>query len=206
MKYKAHDFDVILGDDLDSDEVHALVRDALRLANAQLADSAASYVWCTWRTYPEFLSAVLDAGLQPSGCIVWKKGRIGPGNSDYRPEHEFCLYCRPDEDNEHELCVYCKGESFTAGRGESDVWEVSRDTGYVHPTQKPVALCERALEHNTRRGDRVLDVFGGSGSTLIACENLDRRSLTMELDPAYCDVIIDRWERHAGKKAEKLDG
>jgi DNA modification methylase len=100
--------------------------------------------------------------------------------------------------------LYCTGETWEGGRGQSDVWEVSRDTGYVHPTQKPVALAERALGNSTQPGGVVLDLFGGSGSTLLACENLNRRARLVELDPGYCDVIVDRWERHTGGEAEVL--
>lgn len=202
MSYKSGGLGGIKGDDLRGDDLQDLVRDALALGAAHRAPGAAVYVWCTWRTYPEFVRAVADAGLTPSGCIVWKKGRVGPGSAHYRPEHEFCLYCRPEVDNDHELCVYCAGEEWDGGRGQSDVWEVSRDSGYVHPTQKPVSLAERALEHTTHRGSVVLDLFGGSGSTMLACENIGRSARLMELDPAYCDVIVDRWERHTGRKAE----
>ena len=133
MSYQAFDrqFEVIEGDDLRGDELVALVRDALALAAAHRAPGAAAYVWCTWRTYPEFVQAVVDAGLKPSGCIVWKKGRVGPGSAHYRPEHEFCLYCRPEVDNDHDLCVYCAGDIWEGGRGQSDVWEVSREPGLL---------------------------------------------------------------------------
>jgi len=87
----------------------------------------------------------------------------------------------------------------------SDVWRFGRPGGdYVHPTQKPVALVERALRNSSREGDCVLDPFGGSGSTLIAAEELGRRAFLMELDPLYCDVIVKRWEEFTGRKARCL--
>ena len=86
----------------------------------------------------------------------------------------------------------------------SDVWRFARERGtYRHPTQKPVALVERALRNSSREGDLVLDLFAGSGSTLIAAEQLDRRAALMELDPLYCDVIVERWEAFTGRKAQK---
>lgn len=87
-----------------------------------------------------------------------------------------------------------------------DVWYEKRDNTakYVHPTQKPVRLAERALKRNSKSGDIVIDAFGGSGSTLIGCEQLGRKCYAMELDPKYCDVIIKRWEMFSGKKAAKL--
>jgi hypothetical protein len=161
------------------------------------------YVWCTWRTFPEFQSAIAGAGLSPSSCIVWKKGRVGPGSAHYRPEHEFCMYCTPEEEGDHELCIYCAGEHWAGGRGLSDVWEAARESNYLHPTQKPVELAEKAFKPSLPYGGSVLDLFGGSGSTLIAAENLGRRAYVMELDPGYCDVIVDRWERHTGRVAER---
>lgn len=84
------------------------------------------------------------------------------------------------------------------------MWNVSKDNAndYVHATQKPVGLSTIAIENTTLAGGTVLDVFGGSGSTLIACEQLNRRCYTMELDPKYCDVIVKRWETLTGKKAK----
>ena len=204
MDYQSAKLGGIEGDKLAGDELKALVHDSLALARTYIAESASTYVWCTWRTYPEFVEAVTAAGLEISGCIVWKKGRVGPGQAHYRPEHEFCLYCRPAEDNHHELCVYCAGDTWEGGRGQSDVWEISRDARYVHPTQKPIALAERAMENGTKRRQVVLDPFGGSGSTLIAAENLKRRARLMDLDPGYVDVIVDRWERHTGLQAERV--
>lgn len=89
----------------------------------------------------------------------------------------------------------------------SSVWEEKKDNpnDYVHPTQKPVALSARAIRSSTEIGDRVLDTFGGSGSTLIACEQINRICYTMELDPKYCDVIIKRWENLTGQKAVKIN-
>lgn len=204
MDYKSAKLGGIKNDTLAGDELKALVHDSLALGRAHLSPRAATFVWCTWRTYPEFVEAVTATGLDISGCIVWKKGRVSPGSAHYRPEHEFCLYCRPAEDNDHDLCIYCAGDTWEGGRGQSDVWEMSRDTGYVHPTQKPIGLAERAMEHCTKRRDVVLDLFGGSGSTLIAAENLQRRARVMELDPAYVDVIADRWARHTGQTPERV--
>ena len=101
---------------------------------------------------------------------------------------------------------YCKGDDWRGGKGESDIWAMSRGaTGeYVHPTQKPVELLERALNNSSKAGDVVIDSFGGSGSTLIACEKTGREARLMELDPKYCDVIIKRWEDYTGKTAELL--
>lgn len=184
---KAHG--MILGDDKTGEALIALVRGAIAAAVANSKEGAAAYVCFPWRTYTEFEEALEQAGLKPSACIVWDKKSIGLGNSNYRPQHEFIFYC--------------KGGAWYGDRAESDVWYMSRgNTGaYVHPTQKPVELIERALTNSSKAGDTVLDVFGGSGSTLIACEKHGRHARLMELDPKYCDVIIKRWQDFTGRQA-----
>lgn len=86
------------------------------------------------------------------------------------------------------------------------VWDFSREVKYVHPTQKPIALVKRAIKNSSKHGQIVVDLFGGSGSTLMAAEETGRTCYTMELDEKFCDVIIKRWEEHTGKKAVVLDG
>ena len=184
---KAHG--MILGDDKTGDDLIALVRDALASAVAVSKSGSATYVCFPWRTYSEFEAGMESCGLKASACIVWDKKSIGLGNSNYRPQHEFIFYC--------------KGGAWYGDKAQSDVWSLSRGaTGkYVHPTQKPVELIERALENSSKGGDTVLDVFGGSGSTLIACEKTGRESRLMELDPKYVDVIVKRWQEFTGKQA-----
>jgi DNA modification methylase len=188
-KVKAHG--VILGDQARGDELVALVRDALAAGLTFCRPGAAAYVCLTWRTYGEFARALSLAGLAIAACIVWDKGSIGLGFQHYRGQHEFIFYCR--------------GAAWFGGNAESDVWEISRGaTGeYVHPTQKPVALLERAIRNSSRAGDVVLDLFGGSGSTLIACERTSRIARLVELDPKYCDAIVRRWETFTGRTAER---
>ena len=117
-------------------------------------------------------------------CIVWAKNVFGMGNG-YRHQHEFCLF---------------NGKIDEVIKNESDLWEVKKDRNYVHPTQKPVALSVRAFGNHIKLLN-VLDLFGGSGSTLIGAEQTGRKAYVMELDPKYCDVIVQRWEEFTGKKA-----
>lgn len=93
------------------------------------------------------------------------------------------------------------------GKRIGSVWNIPKDNAndYIHATQKPVKLSATAIENTTSKGNIILDVFGGSGSTLIACEQLGRRCFMMELDPKYCDVIIKRWENITGQKAVKIN-
>lgn len=128
---------------------------------------------------------MLHLKTMPRDVIVWKKNNFGLGRG-YRGQYELCFYWGP-----------------FAG-SDSDVWDYSKDTKYVHPTQKPLTLAQRAFSNSP--GQNVLDPFGGSGSTLIACEQLNRKCYMMELDPKYCSVIIERWEALTGKKGVKLDG
>jgi len=184
---KAHG--MILGDDKTGDDLIALVKDALTSAVAVSKAGSASYVCFPWRTYSEFEAALAGCGLDVSACIVWDKKSIGLGNANYRPQHEFIFYC--------------KGGAWYGDRAQSDVWALSRGaTGeYVHPTQKPVELIERAIGNSSKAGDSILDLFGGSGSTLIACEKTGRHARLMELDPKYVDVIVRRWQEFTGKQA-----
>jgi DNA modification methylase len=187
---KAHG--MILGDDKTGDDLIQLIRDALLSAVTTTKEGSSAYVCFPWRTYTEFEAAMLECGLKASACIVWDKKSIGLGQSNYRPQHEFIFYC--------------KGGAWYGDKAQSDVWYMSRGaTGqYVHPTQKPVELIEKAINNSSKAGDIIIDCFGGSGSTMIAAEKLGRHSRLMELDPKYCDVIIKRWEDFTGKKAVLL--
>lgn len=126
--------------------------------------------------------------------IIWNKGGGGIGDL----KHTFST------DYEVILCAN-NGKEIT-GKRIGSVWTIKKDSSseYVHPTQKPIKLSEFAIRNTTERGDIVLDLFGGSGSTLIACEQMDRRCRMMEYDPAYCDVIVDRWEKFTGNKAKLI--
>ena len=183
---KAHG--MIIGDDLKGDDLLQMVSDSIGNAVNMGKSGGAAYICFTWRTYTEFHGALSAIDLEPKACIVWDKKSIGLGNSNYRPQHEFIFYCA--------------GQWF-GDKSQADVWNMTRGaTGkYVHPTQKPVELVEKAIINSSKSGDLVHDCFGGSGSTLIACEKTNRHSRLMELDPKYCDVIIKRWQEFTGKQA-----
>ena len=188
-------FGMIANDDAQGADLIGLVRDALTMAKMSSKDGAAAYICFPWRTYSEFEAAVEAAGFEVNACIVWDKQHFGLGHQDYRPQHEFIFYS--------------KGGVWHGDRAQSDVWYCKREHhgSYVHPTQKPVDLIERALSNSSKRGDLVIDCFGGSGSTLIACEKTGRNSRLLELDPKYCDVIIRRWQEFTGKAAvREADG
>jgi len=185
---KAHG--MILNDDLKDDGLYNLIHDSIKNLNLFTKKGASKYICFSWKTYSSFESAIKQNGLSIKSCIVWDKKSIGLGNSHYRPQHEFMFYIQGD---------------WFGDKKQSDVWYSSRgDTGkYVHPTQKPTDLIIRSLKNSSKEEDIVLDLFTGSGSTLIACEKVNRKFMGSELDPKYCDTIIQRWEDFTGKKAIK---
>lgn len=157
--------------------------------------NGACYVW-----FADTKAATLYNAAEKYGeihaLIIWvKNGGYGALNANYKQKHEPCLYWKPKN---------CK-LNFVGATTETTVWEINKDgVNEYHPTQKPVALPMKAIRNHD--AERVLDLFGGSGSTLIACEQLDRACYMMELDPKYVDVIIDRWEKFTGEKAVLLNG
>jgi len=178
---RSGNFDVIKNDNLSDSDFKNFINKTINII--KYIDAPIHYIWCNWKFY-----GILQEKLDYKSCIVWAKNVFGLGNG-YRHQHEFCLF---------------NGYIDDEIKNESDLWEISKDTNYFHPTQKPVALCGRAL-NNHKKVENILDLFGGSGSTLIACEQLNRNCYMMELDEKYVDVIIDRWETLTGKKAVLLN-
>jgi DNA modification methylase len=169
--------DVIKNDDIPEHEFENFILEVCSVI--KVLDPKAYYVWCNWNFY-----GLLQRNLKFKTCIVWAKNVFGMGQG-YRHQHEFCLF---------------NGKIDEVIKNESDLWEIKKDHNYVHPTQKPVALSVRAFGNHIKLLN-VLDLFGGSGSTLIGAEQTGRKAFVMELDPKYCDVIVKRWEDFTGKKA-----
>jgi len=148
------------------------------------------FVWTSWKVITTWIDMFEGFGY-PTNQVIWSKGGGGIGDlkKTFSSDYETAL-------------VWHRGAELT-GKRIGSVWKVDKDgaSTYMHPTQKPVALPEEAIDKTTRQGDLVLDLFGGSGSTLIACEKTNRVSYNMELDPKYCDVIIKRWQEFTGKQA-----
>lgn len=148
------------------------------------------FVWTSWKVLTKWLDQFESFGY-PSNQVIWYKpgGGIGDLKRTFASDYETAL-------------VWHRGAELT-GKRIGSVWKVSKDgaTEYLHPTQKPVALAEEALDKTTKPGWLVLDLFGGSGSTLIACEKTGRHARLMELDPKYVDVIVRRWQEFTGKQA-----
>lgn len=174
-------FDVIKNDNLADNDFKAFIKDTIN--TIKYLNPTSYYICCNWAFY-----GILQLELKPKACIVWAKNVFGMGKG-YRHQHEFILF---------------DGFIDASITNESDLWQIKKDTNYKHPTQKPVELSARAIKNSTKPTQNVVDLFGGSGSTLIACEQLNRKCFMMELDEHYCDVIIQRWENLTGKQAVKL--
>jgi DNA modification methylase len=137
--------------------------------------------------------AFIEAGGKWSTFVIWAKNTFTLGRADYQRQYEPILYGWK-QGNDHYWC---------GARDQGDVWFVNKPVrNELHPTMKPVELVERAVNNSSKSRDIVLDCFGGSGTTLIACEKLNRQCRMIELDPKYVDVIVKRWEEFTGKKAE----
>ena len=160
-----------------------------------MKEGAVFYIWHADSEGYNFRGACNDIGWTVRQCLIWNKNSMVLGRQDYHWKHEPCLYGWKD--------------------GASHLWASDRKQTTVidfnkpqrngeHPTMKPVGLFDYQIKNNTKGGDIVLDLFGGSGTTLIACEQNKRIAYLMELDPHYCDVIIARWETLTGKTAVLL--
>lgn len=170
----------------------------LALSNAALASDVASiYVWSPPLLEGfSILRAIIDSGWHVQSQLIWNKTPFVIGRADYHWKHEVCWYGYKG-----------KNHTWNGGRNKATVWDIPKTRiSDSHPTMKPVELAEVACNNNTDHGHKVLDLFGGSGSTLIACEKTNRKCFMMEIDPHYCDVIIARWEKYTNKKAELMNG
>jgi DNA modification methylase len=182
---------------LENDDKTLMYSGALPIAYMASKDGAALYLWFADRFAKDVLNALDECNFQVRTWIIWNKNlaQFGAIGAQYKPKHEPCIY------------AFKKGKApfWNGPNNEVTVWDVKRHSkNEFHPTQKPVDLPVRALENSSKGGDIILDLFGGSGSTLIACEKTNRHAMLMELDPKYCDVIVKRWEDFTGKKAVLL--
>ena len=144
------------------------------------------------------MSRVLaEEGGHWSDTLIWHKDRFVLGRADYQRAYEP-IWFGWREGASHHWC---------GDRDQDDIWEIAQPSDApLHPTMKPLPLMERAIANSSTPGDLVLDLFAGSGSTLVACERTGRRCAALELDPRYADVVLARWERFAGSVAEPIDG
>lgn len=193
---KTKDALTIKNDSMEDSSFRAFLTDAFKTVDVTLKEGAAFYIWHADSEGFNFRFAVKETGWLLKQNLVWVKNSLVMGRQDYQWKHEPCLY------------GWKAGASHNwyAGRAETTTLEFDRpNRNDLHPTMKPIALFAYQIQNSTKEGDCVLDSFGGSGTTLIACEQLNRKAFLMELDPHYCDVIIARWEKFTGRKAEKIN-
>ena len=184
--------------DATSDEtLRDMLADAFSAANNIMKPGAVFYIWHADSKALVFRIACQMAGWEVRQVLIWVKNTMVMGRQDYQWKHEPCLYGWKDG----------AGHLWASDRKQTTILNFDRPTkNKEHPTMKPVKLFDYQIQNNTKGGDIVLDLFGGSGTTIVACEQNGRCARVMELDPRYVDVIIDRWEKLTGEKAVLLNG
>lgn len=186
----------IQNDNKESGEFHLFLYDAFNAAKENLKAGASFYVWYASAEVVNFHTSLEEAGFLVKQELIWNKSSMVLGRQDYHWKHEPCLY------------GWASGgsHSWYNDRKQTTILNFDRPTvNRVHPTMKPIALFDYQIKNSSKAGDMVLDLFGGSGTTIMACEQNNRNAYLMELDPRYVDVIIKRWEEFTGQKAEKVN-
>ena len=218
----------IKNDYMSDQAFHEFLVAAFTRMNEALKPGAANYVFFACKEARNFIDAYIQAGFLYKQLLIWVKNTITLTRSDYQWQHEPCIYGWkdgaphyftddrtlrtvvdewPDFDQMDKAALrdFCK-RVFDRDALATDIVREDKPTRNAeHPTMKPIPLVGRFVRNSSRRGQSVIDLFGGSGSTLMACEQLKRQCRTMEYDPVYCDVIIARWEKYTGRKATKIE-
>ena len=186
----------IQGDRMSDIEFKRFLEQAFRSFRAVVKPGASLYICHSSSWQREFQNALEASGFEVRCQIIWAKNTFAWGFGRYKFQHEPLFYAH----------VAGEKDQWYGDKSQSTVWQEDKPAANrIHPTSKPVALVERALLNSSKAGDVVADLFGGSGSTLIACERRNRKARVMEIDPRYADCILQRWQDYTGKKA-KLDG
>ena len=186
----------IQGDHMSDGEFKRFLEAAFRSCRTVVKPGASLYLCHSSSWQREFQNALEAAGFEVRCQIIWAKNTFAWGFGRYKFQHEPLFYCH----------VAGQKDPWYGDKAQSTLWEEKKPVANrLHPTMKPVELIERALLNSSKAGDIVMDLFGGSGSTLISCERRGRKARLMELDPRYCDVIIRRYQEYTGQPA-LLDG
>jgi site-specific DNA-methyltransferase (adenine-specific) len=215
----------IKNDEMTNEDFKEFLNRAFANANRLLKDGGAYYVWYATREQVNFEEQLNANGLPVREQLIWVKNSLVLGRQDYQWMHEPCMYGWKDgaahyfTDNRKLTTIIEDKLDFESMKKEDlkklleEIYEfpstIIRENRPVksdlHPTMKPIRMCAKLISNSTKPGETVLDLFGGSGSTLIACEQLGRKCYMMEYDPKYVDVIIKRWEDFTGEKAIKIN-
>jgi site-specific DNA-methyltransferase (adenine-specific) len=189
---KTEDALTIQNDSMGNESFAQFLRDAYSTADTVMKEGAVFYIWHAPSEVYNFSKAVFEVGWKLRQCLIWNKNALILGRQDYHWKHEPCLY------GWKEGAAHYWGSD----RTQTTVLDFNKPRrNGEHPTMKPVELFEYQIKNSSKPLDVVLDLFGGSGTTAIACEKTGRKARLMELDPKYCDVIVKRWEDFTGKKA-----
>ena len=220
----------IENDTMSDEDFQQFLDDVFQAANNVMRVGCSFYIWHSHTIASKIESALGKCGLQAKQQIIWNKNSIVLGWLDYKQKHEPCFYGYKGGVNDHYFIKTFDRPTVIEDDAELNIDKMKKDemrkllheifdsetpttvinekrptTAKEHPTMKPVRLFGRLVANSSLHGNIVLDTFGGSGTTIIACEQLGRKARLMELDPHYCDVIIARWEKLTGQKAVKLN-
>ena len=209
----------IKNDNMEDATFRQFLTDAFLSAWAVMKNGAAFHIWHADSEGYNFRGACRDAGFRVRQCLIWVKNSLVLGRQDFQWKHEPCLYGEKElpegvieeyEEDDHEPCLYGWKDGkhyWFKNRKQTTILEFEKPrVSKEHPTMKPIKMFDYEIKCNTKPGENVLDLFGGSGTTLMACEQDGRNAFIMEFDPRFVDVIIDRWESFTGEKAVLLNG
>lgn len=201
----------IMNDHMKTNDFNMFLKDVFKRYGEISKDGAAWYVFHASSTQDAFMKAIREAGWDIRAQIIWNKPSASMGWGAYRFKHEPLFYCGKEKTkfygdrtnttiwdfhkNENDLVKWAKNQLRAEKEGITTIWTMQKDNvqEYKHPTQKPVELIAHALHNSSKAGDIVVDLFGGSGATLIACEKYNREARLMELDPLFVDLIVSRY-------------
>jgi site-specific DNA-methyltransferase (adenine-specific) len=185
----------IQNDSMEDTQFREFLRSAFSTAYDVMKAGAVFYIWHADSEGYNFRGACHDVGLNVREVLIWNKNSMVLGRQDYQWKHEPCLYGWKDG----------ASHLWASDRKQTTVIDFKRPSkADIHPTMKPVGLFDYQIKNNTKGGDIVLDLFDGSGTTIMACQQNGRKAYCMELDPRYVDAAIDRWEKFTGKRAVLL--
>lgn len=185
----------ILNDKMEDNDFLDFLTKCFSIAKDNLKDGAVFYIWHADNESLNFRLALKNCGLELRQTLIWNKNAITLGRQDYQWKHEPCLYGWKDG----------AGHNWYSDRTQATVFDFNKPTkSENHPTMKPIELFAYQMKNSSKKDDVIYDAFGGSGTSIIAAEQLNRKCYMMELDPRYCDVIVDRWEKFTNQKAELI--
>lgn len=218
----------IANDNMEDAAFRQFLTDAFKAADAVMHPGAAFYIWHADSEGFNFRGACRNVGWPVKQCLIWNKNALVLGRQDYQWKHEPCLYGwkegshyfvddrslvtvlkmqQPDPKQMKKDELVALVEEILGSDVPTTILDEKKPAkSDIHPTMKPVKLFSRLILNSSRRNQNVLDIFGGSGTTMIACEETGRNAFLMELDPRYCDAILERWETMTGSSAQLISG